>query len=380
MSVNKLKIGVISIPTAVRDQNRIGFKSLYQLIGMNTGNLMFTNAVFRQIVGDLTCLGFDLDPNKINTSCDIIVIPAANWFYEYANWDWLCDVLDKIEIPVVTIGVGVQALSNNIHEIKVSESSIRLSKIMSRKSSFIGVRGALTDRWLNSIGITNTVVIGCPSLYMRLSDQEVNSSSGVLLQSSRYLISGDSFFSGNLNREIYKYSFLNDEDIVFQSEPEEMKYILDLRSDCLSENTWKQLCDLYGANTTSELQDYLKRRGRVFYNLEDWVSFVQLHELSIGTRLHSAILALNSSVPALLIPHDSRTREIAEFAKMPSYSGECNWADYNFGKVDLNWLMDQCNSYKHHRHLNGLLYRDFLESNGLAANISGFLDVESIAD
>lgn len=114
MSSYAKRIGVISLKQKIDDPAGTKFDYLYQAIGLNTGNFMFTNAVFRQIDGELSHIGFSFDPKHINEHFDALVIPAANWINERTDWTWLVDLLEKVDIPVITIGIGLQADSMDI--------------------------------------------------------------------------------------------------------------------------------------------------------------------------------------------------------------------------------------------------------------------------
>ena len=60
-------------------------------------------------------------------------------------------------------------------------------------------------------------------------------------------------------------------------------------------------------------------RVRLFYDIPVWSDFFQRENIdfSIGERIHGNLIALLNGVPAVVCPHDTRTRELAEFFEIP---------------------------------------------------------------
>jgi hypothetical protein len=363
---NMKKIGVVSIPREASHQD-YPFKVFYEKIGMNTGNYMFTEAMFRQIKGDLHHIGFGYDPEVINREFDHIVIPAANWLNSYSQWDWLTDIVDKTEIPVTTIGIGLQADSLNIADVKISDSSVRLAKMLARKSPYISTRGDFTRDWLNSIGIENVITTGCPSLYMRLQESQESYvtrsvEDNFVIQSTRYGINSQFLNSTDINRTLFALAARCDSYMIYQSEIEEI--ICLLYGVASNENNLQErlhlMANLYALQNKEEMIDYIIRRGKVFLSIDEWSSFVRGTRGVLGTRLHGAILSLNSDVPAILIPHDSRTKELIEFAKIPSISPDDAVLAGSRSDIMKNIAEANIKQFRETRDWNAAIYRAFL--------------------
>ena len=322
---------------------------------------MFTVAMYRQLAGQVDQIGFVFDPKKINETYDFIAIPCANWLNSYSNWDWMSDLLDQVEIPLVPIGLGLQANSTDLSAVTINDSCMRLARIFQAKAKMISVRGDFTRDYLRSIGIDNVVTTGCPSLYMRMNhgNSPLADDDSICLQSTRYGITGEFVEKSSINREIFRVAKARNADIIFQSEPEEIRYLISGDISALAlERAPNLLANLYGFETAQELATFLDEHGKVFTDLDAWSRHVRTKSVNIGTRLHGTILALNSDVPAALIPHDSRTSEMAAFANMPTVElGALQKANVarEINPMDLQ-------QYYETRSRNGKTYREFLRS------------------
>ncbi len=363
------RIGVVSIRRDP-DPSTKPFDHLYQAIGRNTGNLMFTEAVYRLIDADLEQIGFDFDPATVNKNFDAVVVPAANWLRANQEWDWLTDRLDQLKMPVTVIGLGVQANEMDVSAVRVSPSARRLAEFFSKSAPLMSVRGNFTRDWLNSIGIKNVVVTGCPSLYMNIFEQRPVPSDGkIVFQSTRYEISEAFLSRKSINRKIFWFASSFDSPMIYQSEPEEMMLLTSgVSAATLPEKKQELLMQLYGCTSVAELDDFLRRNGRVFFNLMEWSDFVQKHRAVFGTRLHGSIVALNSGRPAILVPHDTRTAEVASFAGIQTLHGPSVLACERYDEIDDLFARSNLQRYRDIRAKNQQIFIKFLQENDLKPN------------
>ena len=370
------RIGVISLEQRIEDPAETKFEDLYQAIGLNTGNFMFTNAVFRQIGGNLTQIGFFFDPKKINNEFDALVVPAANWINDITDWTWLVNLLEKIEVPIITIGIGLQADSKELSKVRVSESSMRLVKLLSNKSKWISCRGDFTRDWLVSIGITNVVTTGCPSIYIGFHDTKCkyDDCDTVVLQGTRYWVSGEFIRSNNANRQMYYLAGRLDLPIIYQSEAEEIDHLVySVNGDDEHAKTrMSDLAKLYGFASDADMRNYLSRKGRLFFDIDQWSGYIKRNIGVIGTRLHGAIVALNSGKPACLITHDSRTQEVADFARIPQLT-KSNYSEMSKDGIVKILEDTDLSFYYENRKSNAATYQQFLEACDLQPNYAGIV-------
>lgn len=363
------RLGAVTLSRRLRRSDTKTFDTIYTAIGRNTGNYMFTEAVYRTIGGEVREIGFQFDPAEINETCDAVVVPAANWLNPTSDWSALTDRIRRLKVPVTLLGIGLQASDTRLSAVEVTDSAIGLVRCAAERSAFVSVRGGFTADWLETIGVRNVVVTGCPSLYMPLCrEKRHDPDGGPVVQSTRFGITEafvDDVGSGQtrlfaLMRELGAY-------MVYQSEIEEMRVLLgDPHQKGLSDAQWRCLHRLYRIDDRAELVDVLRTRGRLFFDLAEWTAFVQRRSMVVGSRLHGCIHALNSGVPAALVAHDSRTAEMAEFAALPTMTLP-SLLDLARAPVEL---LAACREamprFERRLRENTRNYRAFLASNGLA--------------
>lgn len=376
----RLRVGVVGIGRTIANPSERPFANLYAAFGQNTGNYMFTEAVYRQISGDLQHIGFEFDTDAVNRDFDAVVIPAANWLSANADWDFLTERVEKLEVPAVTIGIGLQASSEDLARVDVSASAVRLAKALGRKGSLVSSRGEFTSAWLRSIGVTNVVTTGCPSLYMRQAGDRVavsGAGSGLVLQSTRYPLDPGFERRGDVNRNLFKLAGANGLDMVYQSEMEEIELLVyGERAGAIDKLPDGLLAEVYGVASDDAARSYIHEHGRVFLGLDEWSRYLTTKSGVLGTRLHGAIIALNSGTPAVLISHDSRTAELASFARIPSLSAADDLRDWSVERLQEVVADADTGAYYARRKANGDVYRDFLRRNGLEPDPEGFADPE----
>lgn len=364
------RIGVVSIDRSIDIPARLSFNKLYEAIGKNSGNLMFTGAMFSLLEGKAKKIGFNFDPMQVNSAFDIVVVPAANWLSATADWDWMLQRFEKVTIPVVVMGLGLQASSSNLDEVEVSDSALRLAQFFADRAPQISVRGEFTRKWLELKGITNVVTTGCPSLYMNVfKTTEATTSDRVIFQSTRYAVSRNFVAYKGINRRMFSLSARFEMPMVYQSEPEEIELLVSKKPvSTLPPETAQTLAAAYDLDSPADLEKFLRKNGEVFFDLSKWSTFVRAHMGVIGTRLHGSIIALNSGRNALLIPHDSRTEEVGSFAAIPRAFGP------DIMKIDsLDGIRDVIRNanlemYKDRRSENQVKFLKFLRECGLQAN------------
>jgi Polysaccharide pyruvyl transferase len=168
------------------------------LIGDNSGNLVFIEAAHkvlstpgREIVPDRFRYA-KRDAPRINERYESYVIPLANAFrprFE-ANLGRMTDVIERLRIPVVVLGVGAQGtLAGDWTRLTGMEPTIRrfVAAVLDRSPS-IGVRGAMTAEYLARLGFRDIDVIGCPSMFMWGGDLRVDKRETCLARDARVSI------------------------------------------------------------------------------------------------------------------------------------------------------------------------------------------------
>lgn len=361
--------GIMSILPSIEVSDFADFERVYNMVGLNTGNLLFTNAVWNQLAGNIKRFNYLFDPEQVNSEVDALVIPAANWLNPHVDFGYIADAVERLDIPVVLIGLGAQDVSYS-GNVSIPEGTERFVRAVSERSASISVRGVYTAEILNTFGINNVTVTGCPSLYhnFREFDSEFDFTPDVsrsLVHSTRFSSTYLPFGKNeSIHRALFRFAYKNKLDLLLQSEPEEMAVALGhpyegFTTEALKDN----LKVIYDADIWTTLGAYLREHGKLYFDVNKWSSEMASYSFALGTRLHGTIMALNSGLPAVLIHHDSRTQELCEFANIPSIPA----GDIELSENAIHDLMSSANfrAYYDTRKKNYKIYKSFFSQNGL---------------
>lgn len=337
-------------------------------IGDNTGNLIYLNGFYRALTTDHQ----ELIPNRyrlrksvhadfINETYDAYVMPFADAF-RLDMVDTLKDLthlIRKLRIPVVIVGVGLRAPmdADITREFPFDEEVKEFVKAVLDHSAKIGIRGEVTAAYLKKLGFREEIdftVIGCPSMYTNGADLTVrqprlSTDSRISINASVVAPNNVNQFLRNVMRQIPDYYFLpqrlQELKMTFAGEPyiHKQKHAKDYPDSMLDEV-------------------YRENRVRCFLNAKTWFDFLEKVDLSIGGRLHGNIASIVAGTPALLIPHDSRMKELTEFHHLPHIHAK----DLRPGQdvFELIEKIDFKSVLKDHDK-NFHAYLKFLEENGI---------------
>lgn len=336
--------------------------------GSNVGNLIFGDSVHRLLSTpdvEVVTNGFLTERprtdrayfKRINDEFDHFVIPLANAFRKsfHKNLTFLTDAIEKLDIPVTVVGVGVAggvgSLDKPMPNIdgEVLETVHRFIRATLDRSASIGVRGSYTAEYLKSLGYgdEHVRVIGCPSLFKfgpELSIEEKVAS-----------LDADSAVTLNLTPYVPamgKISLHNTEQY------RNLTYIPQTSND-LAMLMWGKAQKAYTnpdlpANVRHPL--YVQDKIRFFTDGRPWTEYLATRDFAFGSRIHGNIAALISGTPAYVIAHDARTLELAEYhciphSKVPDLAGRLDasefydMADYSAFNAQHAQLFDRFDAF-----------------------------------
>lgn len=340
------------------------------LIGDNVGNLVFSHAAHRVLsvsgseVTSSRGQAVPMDAGEINETYDVFVIPLANAFrLSYRpRLEQMSDLIERLKIPVVVVGVGAQAgMTGDVTRLKqIDDSVCRFVRAVLDRSASIGVRGEVTLEYLNRLGFRDVEVIGCPSLFLRGPDLAVQKRVTRLTPDSPLSISISPYVKAMGPITMSAYARYDDllyvaQDIatlglLLDGEPEEAKH---RRS-------------LVPVHTTHPMF----RENKIRFPLEPWTWFdlLRTRQFAFGSRIHGTIAALLAGTPAVLLAHDSRTLELARYHEIPYRLVSEVPPD-----LDPATLYEQADFTAFHAgHAERLArFTDFLERNGLPHVFAG---------
>ncbi len=324
----------------------------HDLIGGNTGNLVFSQSVRRLLStadADITTGVFRYPPEQINAQFTHLVIPLANAFrHRYVDrLDRLSELIERLTIPVTVVGVGAQAsLDGKVPGAKeVGPAVRRFVAAVLRRAPTIGVRGSFTRTYLTSLGFAESEidVIGCPSMFMYGPDLKIARKVEALRPDSPIALNISPYV-----KELGPISLDHAErypNLVYQAQNRQsLELLLDGRYPMSDRSKTRDT----GVPITLDHPLIRQNRVRFFLDPRTWFEHLAGYEFSFGTRIHGNIAALLAGTPALVLAHDSRTLELADYHRIPhrridrlparpdaaELYAECDWEPLNEGHAD----------------------------------------------
>lgn len=330
--------------------------------GTNTGNHMFIESIVRELglencafLSDLV----DVSKEFVESHFDAIVIPGSNYIQKVETSflsNNIASLLERYDLPCVLIGVGAQM---NLED-KVFPRTREILARLSERCASIGVRGELTAEILRKAGIRNVDVIGCPSVFyslkpdFRLEKEARLPAEKKVALNTEYQKPGVRFLLQLMRKQ--------NTVLIMQNEP---VFWYDKAShpfavEAFSREKMRRVMPELVWQDFRIMRKYLENNSVIFFNVGEWMAFLRENcAMSFGTRFHGNMVALQAGVPAVWIKHDTRTSELLELLKLPTFklSGEIDFekiyegADYEPFNVAYPALYAN--------------YLDFLHKNGL---------------
>lgn len=379
-------MGKILIWTPIPVQRKASAEEILaeNLIGTNSGNLLFVTSVVRTLMtGDdvrfETVFGkpeelTDESIERYNAECDCFAIPLANAF-RVSYMDHLrrlTQLVKRLRIPCVVIGVGLQmAMHQQVGAGYRFDEDVRaFVRAVLEKSAVIGLRGRQTGEYLKSLGFVEErdyTVIGCPSMYFTGAKlPEIRRTT--LSAGARICVNGKL----DSSKLIHDWMATNCKllpDYRYVPQRIEEFWMMGYGIPIFRRQNTPQP-GYIPVNRRSPL--IRERRSVGFLNAYTWVEFMREADFVYGCNIHGNIAALLAGTPCVTVVKDRRVAEIAEFFEIPRVGD----TDMKAGRsvVDLYEHADYGPMQRNHpgRFVH---FVDFLNRNGLehiyAAGSSG---------
>lgn len=291
---------------------------LDNLIADNSGNLLFLETAFKilstrdvEVTPD-RLRAHEIGADAINERFDVYVIPLANAFrpsFE-PTLARLTSVIERLRIPVVVLGVGVQrAAWHKPGAVRSFDPTVKrfVSAVLDRSPS-IGVRGETTEAYLEELGFHDVDVIGCPSMFLH-GDTMTVTKRPALARDARVglgvtprLMAMGPIIASHLDR--YPNLEYLAQDI-----------------DALRLLLWGESPP--GDDGTSPLPSHPSHpfirddKSLFFVDPWPWLDHMRITDFVFGTRIHGSIAAVLAGTPSYLFAHDARTLELARYFELP---------------------------------------------------------------
>ena len=291
------------------------------LLGTNSGNLIFADAVFKTLYTgntEIVTNGYSAKPKdaeSINGNYDLFALPFANAFRKsfLPILDRFTLLIDQLNIPTVVMGIGVQSklADTKFDELKFMNASVKaFCKTVLRRSASIGVRGEITYSYLRSLGFGDHEIdiIGCPSMFYFGPVFPETQKTTSLSQDDPLSINLSPYVKGI--RQLFRTNadYYTNMDYITQN------------NESLDQILWLgQSLSKTGKVFPKSAEHSLFKLDKVrhFIDTSTWLKHLEKRKFVFGTRIHGNIAGLLAGTPSFLLVHDSRTLELAEYFHIP---------------------------------------------------------------
>lgn len=268
----------------------------------------------------------DADIDRYNNEFDFAFLRGSNYVHAAMDWENAPSVLARLRIPIVAFGIGAQAPVHG--RLELTEATKRVLRIIAERSTSIGVRGAYTADVLWSLGIRETRIIGCPTLF-RNNDPDLRIDLPPLesIRKAAYTLRRE--VGHDYAQDVAHYLDLQRDTIIALSR----RFDLDLLAQGEIEEKailWGNAQQRAAGYATLRDQNWLRGEGdpleaiyrtKLFYadDVSAFEAKLRAQQLALGYRLHGNLLGLANRVPSVYFTYDSRTTEFAETFAIPRF-------------------------------------------------------------
>jgi hypothetical protein len=266
-----------------------------KLIGWNTGNLVFQNAIEKMISCDVITVDEPFQNDKYNAFITTDLI----WLKENVKpWELLFQQLELAkDKPLIPLSIGLQTAVKKKDFVIHPNMKSYLQSLQERTP--LAVRGAYTAEILDSYGISNVKILGCPSIYQL---PLYNKSLKTLLKPCPEEINAAANFRTPIGH-------FEDNELLY------LRYVVN-DFEGFIEQTFESINEANGADRN--IINWLKKKSHIFFDLDSWRRHNLRYNFSMGLRFHGNVAALLAGIPALFVVIDSRTSEMTDFFHLPS--------------------------------------------------------------
>ncbi|EOS54052.1 polysaccharide pyruvyl transferase family protein [Paenibacillus barengoltzii] len=314
----------------------------YVSTGLNTGNLYIGYAVHTLFntrkMFNLWAPLTEQEVNEIKSNFDIIVMGASNFINSSTDFGVPADNLNKLKLPIIVLGIGAQAPNETIKKIPLTKGTERFLNSISEYSNLIGVRGEYTAELLEKMGIRNFQIIGCPTYYINKNINYKIYKSERNFNELKIALNYTNI-SQRCDEKILKFAYENDIDIIGQTEYVEEYWKRSLPYNFSDEKLCKKTKDKEKLYTKilkrdiNEVKEFMRNHFDQYYDIDQWIQQIKKYNFVFGTRFHGNMIAVQNSIPSLLVTHDSRTKELAEFCNIPYITANNLVGDLNLERL-----------------------------------------------
>lgn len=352
----------------INDYSQMTTQQLDGPVGGNVGNLVFLNAIARQL--DIQ-KGPDWSHEPKGKG--LAVIPCANQLGAHTDMDFFGALVEKTERAVVAIGLGAQ--SRAFEEIpQITKGTLRWLKAVVEKAPNpghpnISLRGPFTQKVMEHYGFGNAgVVLGCPSLFTNGYRQLGRKIAKNFRKPKRVAIAAGNYHVpdlGKLEASLAKMA-AETHGVYIVQHPMGMKKAA--RNEVADMTPWeRKTFHNYALPDFSEEEEreWIHKYPRIFYNVDAWLEELRHADFVVGPRIHGVVLGLQAGVPSVCLAIDSRTRELCETMKVPWVDARQFKDGLKLDDLERLFVFDPA-EFDSNRQRLARIYIEFLENNYIA--------------
>lgn len=341
------------------------------IFGSNTGNMLYQWAAYRSVsapgvetVADAAAIERGAlrpsDIGYINATFDHYLLPLANAFRPsyVRHLERLVSTIIRLQIPTTVLGVGLQLKPHETFADMppdINEAAARFVAAVLQNSPSVGVRGEVTGDYLKFLGFSDDEVdvIGCPSMFLHGADLHIDKPATPP--------DAESLIALNVTPSAKRMAGLIAH--VTHAYPQSIYVAQEYRDIAMMLWGMERHKPKDGRIPTHYGHTMVRtNRMRAFIDGPPWLEFLRDADFVLGSRIHGNIAGILAGRPAVVIAHDHRTKELAQYHAIPyRMIGDIT------GKTTVAELWDEADySALNRRHPQLLAhYRDFLVAHGL---------------
>lgn len=307
-------------------------KGIRNIIGYpdNIGNMVFLESIAREVGADsIDTYDFTENYRSYEGRYDMIILSLANMVSSTFDLDEeFLTALENTKIPICIFSIGIQAYNlDELLTMELSPDVVRILNIANKSGTTIGLRGEITKEYLDRKGITNTQVIGCPSLFY---DKKIPVKKDSV--PNDILLSGT--FNGNWRTplyDIYKFGYEHCKSYLIQNESRILfdKYQIsesELTSWNLPQDRISYLMNkgydysyyCHPSLNKDDLAKWLIDKSVYYNDFDEWLNSMRGYDMHVGARFHGSVMTTLAEVPTLILCGDLRVKEFVDYHKMPN--------------------------------------------------------------
>ncbi|MEJ6782643.1 polysaccharide pyruvyl transferase family protein [Aminobacter sp. Piv2-1] len=256
--------------------------------------------------------------DEFNANFDICVFTCANLLRKGLSADAEAEVLGKLKMPIVMLGIGLQ--NRRDLENALPEGTKRLLSVLKEREHYFLTRGFETTGFLKDQGFSFVRPTGCPSVYFMPDNmrRSLKKLPDVQVGKARTIFSG--YLGGN-HDAILDANALNPEGSTPQYVVQDEFIHFDLRAE---PDSGGRIYDSASGAMIGDLAypgaERLKTpfEVRTFFDTNQWRAWASSMDFNLGRRFHGSIIAMQAAVPSLMVAVDDRMREMLGFTGLPA--------------------------------------------------------------